>query len=155
MSERQMAYISRRAVGVHDDEIVDEIVLPSIVRNRALGISGCLWFDEKRFFQVLEGDEGSVRSVYRKISIDDRHHDVTLLIDDPIAIRNFPRFSMQVIRQNGAKTAEAFDELTRHFVRADPANVAEELTRAAYNAVHALARSAPAPHHEERTDAGH
>ena len=91
MSERQMAYISRRAVGVHDDEIVDEIVLPSIVRNRALGISGCLWFDEKRFFQVLEGDEGSVRSVYRKISIDDRHHDVTLLIDDPIAIRNFPR----------------------------------------------------------------
>lgn len=92
-----LAYASARAAGVTDDDVVDSIVLPSIAKNRTLGITGCMWFSPERFLQVLEGEEAAVRGLFDTIRVDDRHADVDVLASGPIAIRNFERFSMRAL----------------------------------------------------------
>lgn len=153
MNERQLAYTSRRVSGIHDDEVVDEIVLPSILRNRSVGITGCLWFDEDRFFQVIEGPEHEVAALYKKILVDDRHCEVTLLINEPIVMRDFPRFSLRVVRQMGSRRVAAFDALKAYLVDFDRKDVSEQLTRAAYAAVEALAQRPSGYGQGDRADA--
>ena len=121
-----LCYISRRAPGVSDTEVVDGIVLPAMARNRRLDITGCLWFDAERFVQFLEGPRQSVLELYAAIERDPRHTDVSLLTSDPLDERAFERFSMRAVGQQrpaavaallelcdgvGVKTARARDDL--------------------------------------------
>lgn len=123
-----LCYVSRRAPGVSDAEVVDGIVLPAMSKNRRLDITGCLWFDSERFVQVLEGPSGDVLALYTSIAGDRRHTDIELLQQGPIERRNFERFSMRTMGPErpasvaallrlcdglGAKTARLGEELVR------------------------------------------
>lgn len=96
----QIAYVSRRAPGVGDDEVVDEIALPSYRRNRNMDITGCLWFDTAYFVQFLEGPSESVLSTYGRICRDRRHGDVREVVSREIGERAFGRFALQVVRDD-------------------------------------------------------
>lgn len=95
MPDIRLVYRSRRAPHVTDTMIVDDIVLPSMAKNRRLGISGCLWFDDRRFLQALEGEPEPVGKLYATIQADPRHDDLQLLAHEPIAERQFRRWSMK------------------------------------------------------------
>ncbi len=90
-------YISERAPGLREAEIVDGIVLPAGAKNRRLDITGCLWFGSERFAQVLEGAPDAVGSLYDEIERDARHRDVRLVWRGPIAERSFHRWGMKHI----------------------------------------------------------
>lgn len=91
----QVCYVSQRAHGLSDTAIVDRIVLPSLARNRAANIRGCLWFNSTTFLQVLEGDDKSVRRLLGKILHDSRHDSVEILLDRTVETGDFDRFSMR------------------------------------------------------------
>lgn len=97
MPDIRLVYLSCRASHVTDSAVVDDIVLPSMARNRRLGITGCLWFDRDRFLQTLEGPEDSVDAVYARIEIDNRHDQVTLLLREPQSHRLFARWAMKPV----------------------------------------------------------
>ncbi|WP_129781970.1 BLUF domain-containing protein [Peristeroidobacter soli] len=63
-------------------------------KNARLGITGMLLYIEGSIFQVLEGDAGSVDSIYTAISADRRHARVTQIIREPIAHRAFEDWTM-------------------------------------------------------------
>lgn len=44
--------------------------------------------------QALEGEEQTVKNLFAKISLDDRHHGIIPLLQAPIAERQFPDFAM-------------------------------------------------------------
>ncbi len=92
-----LAYVSRRADGLSRHEIVDGIVLPAMLKNRRLNISGCIWFDDIFFFQVIEGEEQEILRMYSVIEKDRRHHSLRVLASQPIEKRDFERFSMRLI----------------------------------------------------------
>lgn len=100
----QLAYISKRKASVSDEDIVDNIVLPAITKNRMLGITGCLWFDDSHFFQVLEGALDAVELMYERIGTDQRHGSVTRILCEDTGERRFERFGMRAIRSDAARS---------------------------------------------------
>lgn len=97
----QIAYASRRAAKVSNDEVVDGIALPSYRKNRVLGITGCLWFNAEHFVQFIEGPQHSLQELYRVICSDPRHHDVREIFSRPITERAFARFALQTVKGDG------------------------------------------------------
>lgn len=102
----RLAYISTRAEGVDDSDVVDGIAIPAMSKNRRLDITGCLWISSDRFVQVLEGGENIVRDLYGEIQNDPRHTDVGLLVSDRVSSRRFERFSLRVIRADGPESIQ-------------------------------------------------
>ena len=49
---------------------------------------------EGGFFQVLEGDDAVVDDLYGRIKSDPRHSKITLIIREPIAVRDFSEWTM-------------------------------------------------------------
>ena len=62
--------------------------------NSAKNITGILLYTNGTFFQVLEGDEATVNSIYAAIEHDNRHKEVTLIQKEKITERAFPYWSM-------------------------------------------------------------
>jgi len=102
-----MAYVSRRAHGLTDEQIIDAIVMPIMARNRRRGLTGCLVFGPELFFEVLEGPSQDVREKFTQIQCDPRHHEVTLLLDEPLQERRFARFGFRAVHCGAAQTMPA------------------------------------------------
>lgn len=73
---------------------LDDILAQSRRRNRADAITGLLLYHEGNFMQVLEGPEDPVQACYDRIAADPRHHDVLLLLSEPVAQRCFAGWDM-------------------------------------------------------------
>ncbi|GJM18738.1 MAG: BluF domain-containing protein [Phycisphaeraceae bacterium] len=100
----ELLYVSTRPRKTTDQIVVDDIVLPAMRVNRALDITGCLWFGPTRFLQILEGEKDVVEELYARIQQDTRHRDVRLVHSGPIAARSFQRWAMHPIK--GSETDE-------------------------------------------------
>ncbi len=107
MPTQELLYVSDRPSTTTDEQVVDGIVMPSMRKNRELGITGCLWFGKTRFVQILEGEREAIDDLYAKIERDDRHHDVRLIHYGPIESRAFDRWSMRLIKGDERDTVES------------------------------------------------
>jgi EAL domain-containing protein (putative c-di-GMP-specific phosphodiesterase class I) len=63
-------------------------------RNVQLGVTGILLYSDGNFFQVLEGEIETVDHLFKKISQDDRHKNVTIIIREAIPERAFGDWTM-------------------------------------------------------------
>ncbi|WP_395638288.1 BLUF domain-containing protein [Pseudolysinimonas sp.] len=77
----------------------DEAQLSSLLTwcrewNASVDVTGVLLHREGRFIQFLEGPERAVRDLVAKISRDPRHTRVRVLLDDPVAERQFAEWTM-------------------------------------------------------------
>jgi hypothetical protein len=107
------------------DDLALANILKTSQRNNALsGITGTLICREDIYLQLLEGARGDVEALFEKIKRDDRHADVTLLVQEVTAQRLFPHWAM---RHDEAKswmwtreqvTAGVVEEATRDEVLA-------------------------------------
>lgn len=86
-------YSSRAAPGFDEAEL--PLLLEKARRsNAALDVTGMLLYVEGNFFQVLEGEPGRVDALYERIRHDHRHAQVTRIIHEPIAARDFSDWTM-------------------------------------------------------------
>lgn len=82
-------------------------ILKTAQKNNAeQGITGALYFDEKFFVQILEGDRNNVSHTYTKIANDKRHKNAVLVDVSPIAKRDFANWS--VLYLGNLKPAKEF-----------------------------------------------
>ncbi len=91
-----LTYISRAMVDRHSVDILD-IARASMRNNAALGLTGALYFDDRQFYQVLEGERERLREMFERIRRDTRHSDVVLLHEGEITRPQFPEWSMKFI----------------------------------------------------------
>ncbi|MDS1416712.1 diguanylate phosphodiesterase, partial [Klebsiella pneumoniae] len=68
---------------------LDALVHRASSKNLPLGITGILLFNGLQFFQVLEGTEEALESLFSEIQSDPRHRDVVELMRDYSAYRRF------------------------------------------------------------------
>ncbi|MGM0773878.1 MAG: BLUF domain-containing protein [Pseudomonadota bacterium] len=76
---------------------VARILMASRRNNAKSEIVGGLYYGDNRFFQYLEGQEEAVRKLYDRIARDDRHRNVTTLLEEPIKARTFTNWSMKYV----------------------------------------------------------
>ncbi|PWJ43380.1 BLUF domain-containing protein [Sediminitomix flava] len=88
-----LCYSSTRSEELSDDELF-EILKKSQTNNADKKISGMLLCSDEYFLQVLEGDEEQVKALYNKISSDERHRHVKMVMEGHVEDRNFSAWSM-------------------------------------------------------------
>jgi hypothetical protein len=97
MSKIRIVYRSRNAMQMPANRMIihfNDIVTTARNNNPKWGICGFLMFDQFRFYQILEGEEASVKKLYELIATDKRHKDVELLTSAPITQTYFEDWSM-------------------------------------------------------------
>ncbi len=93
----RVLYCSRNSIP-HAPEVVAEDILAILAKSRRNnardGVTGGLLFSTGCFAQVLEGPVDAVEAAFERIQCDERHTDVTVLQAGPVAMRDFPDWSM-------------------------------------------------------------
>lgn len=127
----RLSYISQASWQLSDEEL-NSLLETCRANNRACDVTGVLYYGNDMFLQVLEGPQGAVEQIFRRIRKDRRHHDIHLIEKIPIDRRRFGDFNMafsrlsnedfQTIAQNLGVSKELFERqqaiihsLTRHF----------------------------------------
>ncbi|SDR91096.1 Sensors of blue-light using FAD [Halopseudomonas xinjiangensis] len=98
----RIVYISRadfRPTTAEDgvDANVAQILAVSRRNNHHSGVVGMLHYGDGCFFQCLEGERSKIAALYRRLRRDGRHHDLKLLVHEPIRRLSFPDWSMKFI----------------------------------------------------------
>jgi Sensors of blue-light using FAD len=88
-----LVYISSAVIPFSPAEL-NSLLAVSHQNNAPLGITGMLLYKDGNVMQVLEGAEGPVRNLYRKIGRDTRHRGLLTLLEENIDQRQFPEWSM-------------------------------------------------------------
>lgn len=110
----QVVYIStaKREYSKHE---LAEILAVSRRNNTRDGITGVLCYHGGTFFQMLEGDEERVHAVMERVDRDARHFGVTVLLEQHVASRAMPDWSMafREISDDEAGALEGFNRLLK------------------------------------------
>lgn len=70
------------------------ILLTARQYNTLHGITGALIYRDDLFLQLLEGDSITVRNIMKRINLDERHTDVSVLYERSIPSRTFSAWNM-------------------------------------------------------------
>ncbi|RVU81748.1 BLUF domain-containing protein [Leucothrix sargassi] len=88
-----LIYASKAVDDFSNDDIV-RLLTRARKRNASLKVTGMLLYDSGSFFQVLEGDESVIKSLFTDIKRDPRHHRIVQIISEAIPKRQFAAWSM-------------------------------------------------------------
>lgn len=81
-----------------DSSKLESIIREAIERNKDLNVTGVLLSDGLQFIQYLEGPRKSLQALYTLIVKSSAHTNVTVLVDNPIKQREFPKWFMGLLR---------------------------------------------------------
>lgn len=96
MALHQLVYYSKSTQEFEIKEL-KEIAQKAEINNERLGISGALIYVEDVFLQLIEGGLVQLNELYRKISQDKRHNQLTILDFSKIKQRSFRSWKMKII----------------------------------------------------------
>lgn len=88
-----LIYVSSAVRAFSEEELAD-LLSTSRENNARLSVTGMLLYKDGNFMQVLEGEEGRVRSLYAKIARDPRHSGEIVLQQGYSEERDFPEWTM-------------------------------------------------------------
>ena len=88
-----LIYVSTAVVPMTDHDLA-QLLEQCRSRNEQNRITGMLLYKNGHFMQVLEGEEASVREIFRDIVKDKRHKSIDVLRAEFIQHRDFPDWTM-------------------------------------------------------------
>ncbi|WP_207535605.1 BLUF domain-containing protein [Desertivirga arenae] len=91
-----MYYLIYRSEAIEEmeDKALKAILGSSRKYNKEVNVTGMLLYFDSKFLQLLEGEEFAVKSIFRKICKDSRHHNIVILKEGERMERLFPGWSM-------------------------------------------------------------
>lgn len=84
------------AVTMPTDAALEQLLQASRSRNRAAGVTGVLVYERGAYFQWLEGPAEALQRLWSSISRDPRHHQITVLREEPITERVFRGWDLRI-----------------------------------------------------------
>jgi hypothetical protein len=109
---------SSTATSAFTDADLAALLTVSRRNNARAGLTGMLVTRQDRFLQVLEGPEPQVEELMTKIVADNGHHNVRVLLREPVESRQFADWTMSFAQLGNADEERvpgyrnAFDDLT-------------------------------------------
>jgi hypothetical protein len=107
---KNLVYVSTARTMLSDDALFDILALAR-KNNHERNVTGVLLYSEGTFIQVLEGANGDVDAIFKKIEQDVRHKNVIVLMNEPLLERNFPNWWMGFTSVDAGKSAAFIDNL--------------------------------------------
>jgi hypothetical protein len=105
-------YLSRSLIPAIGPEMIG-LAGACMRNNQRLDVTGALYYDDRHFFQTLEGPEPAIAVLLERIRRDPRHADMRILARGPILARRFPCWSMKFVDGAWLKDAAARFEAER------------------------------------------
>lgn len=93
------------------DAVLSDIVGTAKKRNPSMGVTGLLFYHNRRFVQVIEGEKDSLEELIAILVKDNRHKNIERLVDQAIMKRGFREWNMDSFNLDSTDTISA-DELT-------------------------------------------
>lgn len=84
--------------------LVDDMLFAAKKFNAQNTITGIILFANGQFLQLIEGEESKIKSLYKRISNDTRHHKVNLLFNQKTERRLFKDWYMSYYDLSGNAT---------------------------------------------------
>jgi hypothetical protein len=131
-----LVYRSRAVAPLSAAELY-QLTRQAQARNSREAITGVMLYDDRRFFQWLEGPNDSVGRVMHSIRNDTRHTDIEVLDTRPTAERTFADWSMKLATRGPAAVT------WREAMLEPPADVVEDLRQRPDAAPAVLIKLAP------------
>lgn len=78
-----------------DASVLDDILTISRVRNSKADITGTLICRADMYLQLIEGPDAAIQATYQRITMDDRHVEINLLLSRAVTERLFPKWAMR------------------------------------------------------------
>ena len=94
-----ISYLSSASDQLKDEDI-QALMTETRAFNNANNIKGVLIYSDKTFFQIIEGEYDRVKSLFRKILKDSRHHAVLKILERKSIKRQYVRFTNNFITYN-------------------------------------------------------
>ena len=91
---------------------LDDLVRKSQINNPEFGITGLLFYHNRRFIQVLEGDRKALEGLMSILEKDNRHKNIQRILDQPIKKRGFQDWNMDSLNLSEDQHIDP-DELIR------------------------------------------
>ncbi|MBK5929490.1 BLUF domain-containing protein [Halochromatium salexigens] len=101
----QLCYASTATRELNRDDLL-QILNYARQHNAEQGITGLLLFQGGHFLQVLEGEADQIRNLFKQISKDERHHQITLLFEELVSRSQYPDWSMGFQTMDGTEWME-------------------------------------------------
>ena len=95
----RLFYISEIVGSISQTE-VQVILGASLINNRRLDVTGMIAQSDGHFAQILEGRTVDIDVLMARIRRDPLHRDVRVILQEPIARRQFARWAMGLIRRD-------------------------------------------------------
>lgn len=92
--------------------VLDDIVKKSKINNPVYGITGLLFYHNKRFIQVLEGEKEALEGLMSILEKDNRHKNIQRILDQQIKKRGFMDWNMDSLNLTEGQDIDP-DELIR------------------------------------------
>jgi hypothetical protein len=89
----RLIYISVQSPGLSKTDF-EQLCEQAARTNQALNIGGLLLANDQEFMQCLEGPAAEVAAIYKKILVDPRHHDIRLIVCEPVRSLMFQTWAM-------------------------------------------------------------
>ena len=102
---KYISYVSEQSHSISEDDI-EQLLQKSRTANSTKGITGILIYFEGVFTQFLEGPEQEIDSLYRKIRVDRRHHNLRELFSGSATDRFYGDWSMAYKTLDPSKAEE-------------------------------------------------
>ncbi len=96
----QLTYVSTQTRDMNAADLIGMLNQAQIT-NDQLGITGLLLHREDSFFQIIEGDQDRVESLFQKIESDSRHTRVEVMFRGDTNGREFPDWKMGFLELDG------------------------------------------------------
>lgn len=109
-----ICYVSTANIDLTDPE-VRNIMKGSMKFNCDHDITGILLYNEKNFFQLLEGEKQNILDLYKLISEDSRHHDIIKFLEKPVFHPAFDGYLTELITDT-KKCDESTLEKYLHYI---------------------------------------
>jgi len=107
-----LTYQSRAATPPSETEL-DELVARARQRNKNVGVTGMLLYENGKFLQTLEGPPDGLSTVWRSIQQDERHKDIEVLTEHFVEARLFSDWDLLLYRKREQAPANLWDRLRR------------------------------------------
>ncbi|MFT5640411.1 MAG: hypothetical protein ACI9A7_000508 [Cyclobacteriaceae bacterium] len=88
-------YLSSSKFSLTDQDL-EEMSHQFRIANKANAISGILIYDQKKFFQYIEGPEKNIRRLMQNI-VKDSKHEILVNVDSVIGERRFDGWGMRIL----------------------------------------------------------
>jgi len=107
-----LTYQSHAAAPPSEDEL-DALVQRARSRNRSVGVTGQLLYEDGRFLQTLEGPADGLSEIWSSIQRDERHTDIEVLTEHFVGSRLFSDWDLLLFRRTDQAPPSLWDKLRR------------------------------------------